>query len=355
MQVILTPVSALDSLGQAHKKRIVGLDSIRAICALWVVFGHLGAPPLTAGLDESNIFSKLIGAIYGNFWSGPAAVIVFFVISGFCIHYPFSASLRIPSLSSYYLRRYLRIGIPLVVAVALSRMLSVDYSLFSDSILWSLIAELVYYTIYPLLLVVRRSVRSWLIFIVVSMMLAFVLAATRPLAGNYPSFGNALNWLLGLPVWLAGCWLADRVSRDQLPSVPSPKLIWLWRGLVLLSAMACSVLRFHSPLGYPWTLNIFGIFASLWLSREIVWYMASPPRKFLELIGVWSYSIYLVHVLAASLYKKIPMPNMGFILNWFSLMIFVFVSSFLFYKVVEWPSHHLARSLTRVFSGSNSQ
>ena len=72
-------------------QRVAGLDSIRAICAFWVVMGHIGAPPLLEGLDEANPIAKVVAGIYGNLWSGPAAVIVFFVISGFCIHYPYAS------------------------------------------------------------------------------------------------------------------------------------------------------------------------------------------------------------------------------------------------------------------------
>lgn len=47
-------------------QRVAGLDSIRAICAFWVVMGHIGAPPLIAGLDESNLIAKVVAGIYGN-------------------------------------------------------------------------------------------------------------------------------------------------------------------------------------------------------------------------------------------------------------------------------------------------
>ena len=79
-------------------KRIRGLDSIRAVCAFWVVMGHFGGPPITAGIDESHPVSHLVSGIVNNFWNAPAAVIVFFVISGLCIHYPHRDSLTLPSL-----------------------------------------------------------------------------------------------------------------------------------------------------------------------------------------------------------------------------------------------------------------
>lgn len=129
--------------------RIRGLDSIRIICALWVVMGHFGGPPITAGVDRTTTAGWLVGGLYNNFWNGPAAVIVFFVISGFCIHYPFSKTLKIPSLAGYLSRRYFRIGIPLGTVLILFPVLGFNLDKFNTNILWSLVAELFYYTFYP--------------------------------------------------------------------------------------------------------------------------------------------------------------------------------------------------------------
>ncbi|MHC5826388.1 MAG: acyltransferase family protein, partial [Nostoc sp.] len=95
-----------------YRKRVRGLDTLRFFFALWVVFGHLGFLPLA--IDKSNIFGKIISGIYGNLFSGPAAVIGFFVISGFCIHYPYRYDKKL-FLVPYFSRRHVRIWIPIVV------------------------------------------------------------------------------------------------------------------------------------------------------------------------------------------------------------------------------------------------
>ncbi len=325
-------------------ERIRGLDAIRAVCALWVVMGHFGGPPLTAGIDDHAFAGRLVGGIINNFWNGPAAVIVFFVISGFCIHYPFSRPLRIPSLTGYAVRRYLRIGIPLVAAMALAPLLSVKLTLFHDSILWSLAAELVYYSLYPALLKVRRSGLRWEWMIAVGFALALALAATKPTAGNYPSFGVGLNWLLGLPCWLLGCLLAEQITRGKLPQLGG---IWGWRLVVFGASVALSIARFHSPLTYPWTLNFFAILVAFWIAQEIFHYKVREPSPWLSWVGGWSYSIYLIHILAASIFAGIALPNFGYFLNWVNLMAFVLAASYLFYLAIELPGHRLARTLGR--------
>jgi peptidoglycan/LPS O-acetylase OafA/YrhL len=80
----------------ADTGRVGGLDTVRFVCAMWVLFGHLGSVPLVNNVDRSNLLGYLIAGAYGNAVSGPAAVVVFCVFSGFCIHYPFRHGAPIP-------------------------------------------------------------------------------------------------------------------------------------------------------------------------------------------------------------------------------------------------------------------
>ena len=322
--------------------RVSGLDSIRFICALWVFFGHGAAPPLANPFAEGTIANFAFRGFYGNIWSGPAAVIVFFVISGFCIHFPFAGSDNRPRLKEFYTRRFFRLLVPVVVAIPLSGLVGVSLALFQDSILWSLLAELIYYGCYPALRAVQLRFRSWRGIVLWSFVVGFVVAATNPSAGDYPSYGPGLNWLLGFPCWLLGCALAEsiRTAPDREVSTIS---VWTWRAIVFAAACACSVLRFHSPLGYPWTLNLFAVLVAWWLYREMQFRRRVAPLRPLEWAGLWSYSLYLIHVpagaLFTSLFPEVPTAT----LRWVSMVFFVFGASYIFYLLIERPSHALAR------------
>jgi peptidoglycan/LPS O-acetylase OafA/YrhL len=323
----------------AATKHVGGLDTVRLVCALAVVFGHIGFVPIFGPVPSGSSLERAARAVYYNAIPGPAAVIVFFVVSGFCIHYPYRDGARIPYLS-YYARRYVRILFPMAAAIALGNAVGVKLTLLTDSILWSLVCEEIYYLIYPLL----RRLGSRFGFrrvILVSYVLSLGVFLTDPRAGNYPSYGAGLNWLLGLPVWLAGCELAEVVSRPQ--PVPSRRAIWAWRLGVWGSAFVASVLRFHSPLKYPLTLNLFGFLAALWLVREISYRRAFPAPPVLERGGRWSYSIYLVHLLAVALFGLLGLPDLGRYANWFLLTTFVLVGCYLFARLIEFPSHRFAR------------
>src|SRR5262249_38787338 len=110
--VILT-IKDVSGLSQSSGRlRINGLDSIRFILACWVAIGHIGLFPLFEGVDTASKLGWLLKGLYNASVNGPAAVIVFFVISGFCIHFPFRNG-DFPRLARYYPRRYFRILTPL--------------------------------------------------------------------------------------------------------------------------------------------------------------------------------------------------------------------------------------------------
>ena len=322
-----------------------GLDSIRFLCALWVVFSHVGSFPLTAGIDRSTPIGWLVGGIYGLLFPGAPAVIVFFVISGYVIHYPFRDADDLP-LVKFYTRRLLRIAIPLAVAVAISIPLGVQLTLFSDSILWSLVCELIYYVLYPGLRVAARR-WGWMPILLASYVLAASIGWQDPGKGNFANYGASLNWVVGLPCWLLGVMLASR--RVEYAAPPARNTVWGFRAGVWGAAALATGLTFHSPLRYPLLLNLFALLAVGWLSREIRWFGHNAPNDLLERAGKWSYSLYLVHVPANALVVRLEKPTLGYVLDWFVLMGAVLVLSYIFYLLVERPSHRLARALAERF------
>lgn len=336
--------------------RIRGLDSIRFVCALWVVFSHFGGPALPSWIDKGTPIGWMIHGIYANLFSGPAAVIVFFVVSGFCIHYPHRNGLQVPSLAGFYTRRYVRIVIPMIAAIWLSNLLGRSFKLFENSILWSLFAELVYYSIYPLLLAWRRKCSSWRPLVAVTFILALLLVALfpdgmrSPTPGDYPVYGIQFNWLLGLPCWLIGCAVAEAAKT---PGHEGRYGVWILRLAILAAASICSVLRFHTPIGYPWSLNFFALFVGYWLTQEVR--RPSKPTRiggWLEWAGSWSYSLYLTHGIARTAFVLILGPDAAVNSNamWFAQIMFILAFAVVFAYAFEFSAHRLARWLGQTLS-----
>jgi peptidoglycan/LPS O-acetylase OafA/YrhL len=308
--------------------RIAGLDSIRFLLAFWVLLSHYGLPPLP--FDRSTPVGWFLSASYGFTINGPAAVIVFFVISGFCIHLPYRNDPP-ASWPRYYVRRFVRILPPVLAAAVLAHCGGLEMSMLDDSILWSVVCEEIYYAIYPVLRVLIRWL-GWPILLTVAFVISVCVTLTDPTAKNYPSYGWYLNWALGLACWLLGCLLAEQ--SDSLIGPISRKSIWSWRFAVWLGSTICLILRFHSPIGYPHTLNWFAVLAYFWLRQEICYWKTRQPWRLCEWAGRWSYSLYLVHYPVGPF---LPSPRVFWVLP----------VSYAFYLAFEKPSHLLARWLGR--------
>jgi peptidoglycan/LPS O-acetylase OafA/YrhL len=315
------------------------LDTLRFVMAMWVVFGHVGLPPI----DESE--RTVARAVYHNVISGPAAVIVFFVISGFCIHFPYRNG-RSLDLLSFYARRHIRILLPVAAASAIAAPLGIEFALLSDSILWSLLCEEIYYTIYPILRLAAGRVGFGILF-TITLAVSYAVAFALPNDGNYPSYGWALNWVLGLPCWLLGCMLAESYDLARQTSPPGMSRIWSWRLGVWGLSVVCSILRYHTPVTYPYTLNLFAIVAAVWLRHEI---RAADARgaSWLEPAGRISYSIYLMHLQEHAMWKWFrQQPSLTSMVAWILQIAFILLVSGVFFLSVEWPAHTLARKCQR--------
>lgn len=318
-------------------ERVVrGLDSIRFWCALWVYFSHFGFFPL-----PHISTTRAVAGLYNNLFCGIAAVVAFFVISGFCIHYPYVGG-QAPVAAAYYVRRYVRILPPVLAALLLGRVLGQSATDFYQAIIWSLAAEVIYYTIYPVL---RPVLARWPSQCVgIAFAVSLILAAARPDFVMLQQFGFGLTWLVGLPSWLLGCRLAKFTAEDVFHAAAKP---WIWRALVWAGSCAASILRFHAGIGYPLTMTLFGVLVYFWLRAEMRYYRATNPPRFTEFCGQWSYSIYLVHGPAVLWFARLSLPRAPIPL-WILQTAAVLAASFLFYLTVERPSHLLARRMARL-------
>lgn len=315
--------------------RIAGIDSIRFFCAFWVLVSHLGVPLEVLPTDKSSLLEKLWSGFVGNAVNGPAAVIAFFVISGFCIHFSHTPRLEIENLGQYFIRRYFRVVIPLLAALAIDAFLKVNLH---SLILWSLYAEMIYYALYPGLLALRSKAGSWSPLIGGAFVLAIPVAIAHSQSINFHQPGVLLTWILGLPCWLMGCMLAERL---RLKNSPTKNTIWTWRSGIWAVSVVIGAMRFHSPIGCVWTLPLFGILVFFWLEKEVHHFRQHPPRKALEWAGNWSYSLYLVHMLTFPILAGFghPLP-LG---AWMLQILIALILSYFFAIIFEFHAHTTAK------------
>jgi len=341
-----------------------GLDALRFISAVWVVFSHLPFPDPVAAVEKGTWFGTIMRGLVHNLFNGQAAVIVFFVISGFCIHRPFVHGAKL-SLRAFWTQRFLRIGLPLVVALPIAWWLKEERIVVylatftwnradlvhtvNASVLWSLICETVYYLLYPALLVLRRRWGWWPVLCGAGMA-AFVVLATFPSARLVQEHGNFLTWIVGLPVWLAGCVLAESWGR---PSPVRQVELWSWRVGIWAASIVSLAVAFHPPFGLKWngmgwTLSVFGWLCLPWIRAELAGRAAQPKAGPLERFGAATYSIYVFHPVCINLAKNHLRPQLPAGLAapwpmWWITMAAIAVGTAAFYFLVERPSHRFAR------------
>jgi peptidoglycan/LPS O-acetylase OafA/YrhL len=330
------------------------LDSLRFFLAFWVVMGHFGVFPLFAWVDQTTVVGRTLVHGWGSIVFGTPAVIGFFVISGFCIHLPFRKNVKF-QIGRYYARRYTRILIPLVGSLFVLRFLAGQQirllgedSILWHSIFWSLLCEEIYYAAYPLLRILRQRI-GWHALLALTFSLGALLSV-RYYDSDWHFYGPIGTAMILLPVWLLGCLLAEQV--ETLTPFNSKYQIWKWRFLCWGGSWICEMLNFKLKIYYTCTMLVFGILAYFWIKNEISYGMHKAPWKLLTSAGAWSYSLYLIHGPAAQIFAKLRLANYGYILNWCALFGFILTLSYLFYILVERPSHQLARKILLVKNSS---
>lgn len=324
------------------------LDALRFVLAFWVVVGHFGMLPLFGDPHGGTGLWHWFKRGWATAVFGTPAVIVFFVISGFCIHLPFRDSAKI-DVGRYYLRRYTRILIPVAAALVVYRFVDKrltlwgEHSILWESPLWSLACEEIYYAMYPLLRWIRNKV-GWKLLLPASFAISVPIAATHPHAGNWHFLGPFGTAMTLLPVWLLGCLLAEQA--DSLAVVNPRSSIWFWRILIWLASWVTEMMHFKLGISYTQTMVWFGVLAYLWVRQEIAHGKTRLPNRYLVAAGAWSYSLYLVHGPGAMMFRWIGLASLGGVIDWMLVMTSCLVFAYAFYVLVERPSHRLARKIS---------
>lgn len=304
-----------------------GLDTVRAVAALSVVAAHLLGP--------------FMAYPWKYIFTGHPAVMAFFVVSGFCIHFPYVS--QNPPIAHFLVRRALRILPPAVLAMVLAQMVGIKaYNFVDGYILWSVICEMIYYVLYPVLLQLARNI-GWRNLIIISFFTSYGVAigVGSDAYGNASAYGPFLNWIVGLPAWLVGCKLAEAIKLNQPTFLPGN--VWLWRIATALVAAVLYWATMNTPVGFYLTMAPFSLIAANWIYAEIAAASDQGPNALLERVGKACYSIYLMHTVNAA-----ALEHLGFrqplLLTILSLCLV-----WPFYKWVEKPMHVFSRDFAKLY------
>jgi peptidoglycan/LPS O-acetylase OafA/YrhL len=337
------PVSELSE----KSKWIHGLDSLRIVLAIIVMLGHMPGTILNALKQNHFTFISVM-------FCGPAAVIAFFILSGFVIHFP-NRNKKTFDVKSYLIRRILRISLPLIVVVIVGSY----FNLANTIPIWSLYCELIYYILYPLIFRVKLSWQTKFIIsfiiayaIIISLnfgsLLSFVHQRDINFKREYWELNNTfLTAIIGLPSWLLGVNIADKL--DSYNRKVSFRNLILYRLAVYIVSSALLVAAFHLHLSYMLSLNIFALLAVVWIKKEIIYYRSNKYSQVLEYMGRFSYTLYLWHRI---IFAGVSLLLSGLVINvvpaYLAYPVLAMIFSYILYILVEYPSHKAAVALSKL-------
>ncbi len=326
--------------------------------------------------DAPSSFLALLPVTFG--WIG---VPVFFVVSGFCIHFSHQRSTD-SRISTFYLRRFFRIYPPyLVTLLVISFLPPWSYIPFNsrecviqflshlfmvhnygehtfygiNSTFWSVAVESHLYLIYPLLLsIVHRS--GWKTALAISITTEIGLRGFAAVQFAF-SENHAPYWMIGAPVFYWFSWSVGAAAADAwLKGRPLP----FERIPLGLFPLLMVLTSFFKPLAM--FSFVFASLATVSIIRFLLDRQNRPGgthegwwMRHLGFAGTVSYSIYLLHFPVIALVPKIVgklLPSHGgdpLLLMAVCLACWapVLAGSWVFYQTVEKPSIAFGKRMLR--------
>lgn len=371
------------------QSRIEAVDALRGIAALIVVIYHarcglwIGIGELYRQYGLKPSFEVLLGYLTAPFSLGWTGVVLFFVLSGYCIHRRGALLLaNTPdapfNFMVFFKRRFFRIYPTYVAALlltgfvgwhlssntSLSFPLKADHSFptFIASLLslqgyvapcfggnvvfWTLAMEIHLYLAYPLLFKISKLYGPnsvlWFAFVVSISFISIDFLFGIQKSFEYRSSMGPV-FLPYLFAWTVGFYISEvEAGRAFLPSQKFRRwltVISLFFGLALVS------LKYSEQSSIFWAI-VFGsvLTWSLTPAGRVFW--GSFFGKSMTYIGVFSYSLYAIHSPMLMLFKAYANPN-GLYISLAPIIASVFfalISAYVFFILIERWSLRTQRS-----------
>ena len=304
------------------------------------------------------------------------AILLFFLISGFCIHYPNTLSDSKPCWKIYFKRRFWRIYPTYLIAILLTSVISyfchiqwgdIDWNFerilrvatvsqnyppgngqfLTNPSLWTIPLEIEFYVLYPLAFfcILKFGFFTLLILSVGFSVLGIYLTK---IGLHWVSFTSLFLW----PSWLLGAWIASLHRENKLSKLkilPVSSILILF----LIIALASRLQKWEEWTQYAgWTGFYFALFLIfLHFEKSISRRRENLFLKLLAWLGQISFSLYLIHFPLFKLFgfmhrSYFDEKPANFLIS-LAYLIPVCLLAWIFYRLIELPIHKWSKRLTK--------
>ena len=363
-------------------RRIDVIDLLRGLSCLGVLFYHIRIDlwigwrsitnyPLEYSSFERNMAWLSIPTPFLGY-----AILLFFLISGFCIHYPNTLSDTKPCWKIYLKRRFWRIYPTYLIAILLTSVISyfchikwgdIDWNFerilrvatvsqnyppgngqfLTNPSLWTIPLEIEFYVLYPLAFFCILKF-GFFILLTLSVGLSLIGVYLASLGLQWVSYTSLFLW----PCWLLGAWIASLYRDNKLSKLkifPVSSILILF----LIFALASRLQKWEEWIQYAcWTGFYFTFFLIfLRFEKSISRQKENFLFKSLAWLGQISFSLYLIHFPLFKLFGFIHLSYFqekpaNFIITLAYLLPVCFLA-WIFYRLIENPIHQWSKRLIK--------
>ena len=293
------------------------------------------------------------------------SILLFFLISGFCIHYPNTISSARPCWKTYFKGRFWRIYPTYLIAIiftslisyychiqwddrtwSLERILRVltvsqnyppgNSQFLSNPSLWTIPLEIEFYVLYPLVFnFLSRFKFSRLFFFAV--LLSGISIYLSNQNKHWISFTAFFFW----PSWLLGAWIASLYSSNHLLKLKK-FIVYFPLFLFLIIALASRMQKWESWMQYAcWTVFYLFLMITFLRYEKHCKEGINLIFRIFAWIGKISFSLYLIHFPLFKLFGYIHLDAFGekpanFLVTLLYIIPVIFMA-WLFFKYIENP------------------
>lgn len=364
------------------KRRIDELDGLRGVAALSVVFAHIffafpeafASRPLLAPETWQDPLVLLKLPPLRAFFSGQAAVVLFFALSGFVLTLPYVSG-RQESYWRYVARRFCRIYLPFAASIFLAALLfalrpeggasglshwfheeswtdpltgfvilkhllmtGVPEHMRLNNVMWSLVHELRISLVFPfIVMLLRKNPAGGLLGFLAVFLASQILVLGVPLPPVAVSLAHSAGYMLVFA--LGSVFAIERQRAEAWAASLKP-------ATALLFAFLCVCVLALPPklpgMDLPFALASCGILALSMGRLSARRLLTSAPCAWL---GRVSFSLYLIHLPVLLFMFRLPHAQASTPLSVVLALAASLVAAHICYHLVERPSIALARNL----------